>query len=194
MASDMHGILHPRLHLVRRPGDGSDVDLDALTNDFLGEMRRSAVDHFDRTRDAAPTPINILTGDCRTVQMSIPATESPRICGGTIVAHVSGPAFAVWAAAGTGSPAEREEQVLGQLQLVLQDLSDHDVQGCLTLTSSQCDAYDLDLRQLVAESLDRTTFSHLQRQADVHWEGTFVRSLDPPALVLVVSIDLQVPA
>lgn len=190
----MHGILHPRLDLVRSRGDGSDVDLDALTNDFLGEMRRAAVGHFESQRARAETPINLLTGDCRTFQMTLPVGEVPRLCAGTIVAHVSGSAFACWAAAEPGSLAEREARVIAQIQLLLQDLSDHDVHGCLTLTESQCEAYDLDLMQLVAESLDRTSFSRLHRQADIHWEGTLVRSLDPPSLVLVLSIDLKVPA
>lgn len=190
----MHGILHPRLDPAQRPGRGNDVDLDDLTNDFLGSMRRAAVDHFEHQRDEEGLPVNLLAGDCRTFQMSVPASGSGRLCGGTIVAHVSGPAIALWVASETGSLLVREERVMAQLQLVLQDLCDHDVQGCLTLTESQCEVYGLDLMQLVAESLDRTSFSRLQRQADIHWEGTLVTSLDPPALVLVVSIGLKVPA
>lgn len=189
----MHGILHPRLDLARLRR-GGDADLDALTNDFLGETRQAAVRHFEAQRQAAGAALNLLSGECRTFEMSVPAGGTTHLCGGTIVAHVSGPAFACWAASERGTPAQREERVIAQLRLLLQDLCDHDAQSCLALTASQCDAYDLDLRQLVAESLDRTSFAHLQRQADIHWEGTFVRSLDPPALVLVLSIDLQVPA
>jgi hypothetical protein len=186
----MHGILHPRPDVAQRPGRGDDVD--GLTTEFLASMRRAAVARFDRQRDQAGLPVNVLANGCRTFQMSVPATGTAHLCGGVIVAHVSGPAFAAWVASQTGSLLVREDRVTAELQLVLQDLCDHDVQGCLTLTESQCEVYDLDLVQLVAESLDRTSFSRLQRQADIHWEGTLAKSLDPPVLVLVVSIGLKV--
>ena len=186
----MHGILRPRPTLVRPTQPKVDVDLDALTDEFLGETRASALGRFEGHRIRSATPSNILAGDCHTVERTIPGSPGPEGCQGKIVAHISGPAFAAWAAAEPGYPAQREGHVLAQLQLVLQDLADHDVHECLALTQTQCDVYGLDLEQLIAESLDRTTFSHLRQHADIHWEGTLVKSLDPPALILVVSIDL----
>lgn len=187
----MHGILRPRPTLARPSLTTVEVDLDALTHEFLGETRASAMQRFEGHRLEASAPSNVLAGECRTVERTV--SSSLRGCSGTIVAHISAPAFAAWTAAEPGFPAQREAHVLAQLQLVLQDLADHDVHSCLALTETQCDVYGLDLEQLVAESLDRTTFSHLGKPADVRWEGTLVKSLDPPALVLVVSLDLMVP-
>lgn len=187
----MHGILHPRLKLVQPSPAPADADLEALTTDFLGEMHRAALDHFEGQRLRSSSPSNVLAGECRTVQLTMPTGKGVGVCSGSIVAHVSGPAFAAWAASEPGPSSQRENRVLDQLKLVLQDLSDQDVHGCLALTESQCNVYDLDLVQLVAESLDRTTFSRLRRLPDIHWEGTLVKSLDPPALVLVLSIDLK---
>lgn len=184
----MHGILRPRPTLPRAPQPKVDVDLDALTDEFLGEARASALGHFELHRIRSIAPSNLLTGECRTVERTV--RDSPGALAGKIVAHISGPAFAAWAASEPGYPAQREAHVLAQLQLVLQDLADHDVHECLALTQTQCDVYALDLEQLIGESLDRTTFSHLRQHPDIHWEGTLVKSLDPPALVLVVSIDL----
>lgn len=184
----MHGILRPRPTLVRPTQAKAGQDLDALTNEFLGETRASALGRFEGHRIRAAAPSNLLAGECHTVEHVIAPGEHGS--GGSIVAHISGSAFAAWAAAEPGYPGQREAHVLAQLKLVLQDLSDHDVHECLALTETQCDVYGLDLEQLIAESLDRTTFSHLRQQADIHWEGTLVKSLDPPALVLVVSIDL----
>jgi hypothetical protein len=185
----MHGILRPRPTLVGPKPLTAAVDLDALAVQFLGEMRSSARGRFERHRRGSAAPSNLLDGDCRTVERTA-ATAFREQCSGTLVAHISAHAFSAWVAAEPGYPPQREAHVLAQLQLVLQDLADHGVHECLTLTESQCDVYDLDLAQLVAESLDRTTFSHLRRQADIHWEGTLVKSLDPPVLVMVVSIDL----
>lgn len=188
----MHGILRPRTTIVRPSLTKVELDLDALTNEFLGETRAAALLRFDGRRIEASAACNALAGDCRTAERTVTSTTGG--CSGSIVAHVSAPAFAAWAASGPGFPAQREAHVLGQLQLVLQDLCDHDVHSCLALTEMQCDVYGLDVEQLVVESLDRTTFSRLGKPAAVRWEGTLVKSLDPPALVLVVSIDLAVPA
>ena len=187
----MHGILRPRPSLGRAPQATVDTDLDALTDEFLGETRASALGRFEGHRIRAVAPSNVLAGECRTVERTVRHGPGHPACQGKIVAHISGPAFAAWAASEPGYPAQREGHVLTQLQLVLQDLADHDVHECLALTQTQCDVYALDLEQLIAESLDRTTFSHLRQHADIHWEGTLVKSLDPPALVLVVSIDLS---
>lgn len=187
----MHGILHPRLRLEQPSAAHADADLNKLTTGFLGDMHRAALSHFQGQRLRSSTPTNVLAGECRTVQLTMPAGDGLRVCSGTIVAHVSAPAFAAWAAAEPGPSSQRENRVIDQLRLVLQDLSDQDVHGCLALTESQCSVYDLDLVQLVAESLDRTTFSRLRRVPDIHWEGTLVKSLDPPALILVLSIDLK---
>lgn len=188
----MHGILRPRQTLVRPSQAEGGLDLEALTTEFLDDAHQSAVGHFEGHRLRSLVPSNLLAGDCRTVQRTVAAGPDGG-CNGTIVAHVSAQAFAAWSANGSGPALQREAHVLAQLQLVLQDLSDHEVHGCLALTQSQCDVYDLDLMQLIAESLERTTFSLLRHPAEVHWEGTFVKSLHPPALVLVVSIDLQEP-
>ncbi|MHB1261110.1 MAG: hypothetical protein ACYC2H_05280 [Thermoplasmatota archaeon] len=167
------------------------LDLEALTNEFLGDAHESAVSHFEGHRIRSSAPSNMLAGDCRTVQRTVTSGHGAGGCNGTIVAHISAQAFAAWAASGPGAPPQREAHVFAQLQLMLQDLSDHEVHGCLALTKTQCEVYDLDLVQLIAESLERTTFSNLRRPAEIHWEGTLVKSLQPPALVLVVSIDLQ---
>lgn len=189
----MHGILRPRQTLVRPSQAEGGLDIEALTNEFLGDAHASAVVHFESHRRSASAPSNFLAGDCRTVQRTVTSGHGAGGCNGTIVVHVSAQAFAAWCAGRPGSPLQREAHVLSELQLLLQDLSDHEAHGCLTLTQAQCEVYDLDLVQLVTESLERTTFSLLRRQAEVHWEGTLVKSLDPPALVLVVSVDLLEP-
>lgn len=185
----MHGILRPRPTLVRPLPAPVEGDLEALTAEFLGETRASALGRFEGHRLLSAAPSNLLAGECRTVQRTANAAARDG-SSATIVAHISAPAFAAWAACEPGYAGQRETHVLAQLQLMLQDLSDHDVHQCLALTETQCDVYDLDLAQLIQESLDRTTFSHLRQHADIHWEGTLVKSLDPPSLVLVVSIDL----
>jgi len=187
----MHGILRPRPTLARASQPKVDTDLDALTNEFLGETRASALGRFEGHRLRSAAPSNVLAGECRTVERTVRESPGHPACQGKIVAHISGPAFAAWAGSGPGYAGRREGHVLEQLQLVLQDLADHDVHECLALTQTQCDVYALDLEQLITESLERTTFSLLRQHADIHWEGTLVKSLDPPALVLVVSIDLS---
>lgn len=185
----MHGIMRPHQALVRPTLAKGALDIETYTQTFLGEAHASALRRFALQRVRASTPSNLLAGDDRTVQRIVPAGNLNG-CGGTIVAHVSARAFAAWASTAPGKPSQGEEHVLSQLQLVLEDLTDHDVHVCLNLTQTQCDVYSLDLAQLIAESLDRTTFSRLHRAADLHWEGTLVKSLDPPALVLVISIDV----
>jgi hypothetical protein len=185
----MHGILHLR-PAPASPLARGEVDTEALTARFLADAHASALSRFEMQRLRASAPTNLLTGEGRSVRWNVQAPEARVHCTGSIVMHVSAPAFAAWAASAPGAAAQREVHVLSQLQLVLQDLADHDVHGCLALTEAECDAYDLDLVQLVAESLDRTSFARLRQAADIHWEGTLVRSLDPPSFVLVVSVDL----
>lgn len=78
-----------------------------------------------------------------------------------------------------------------EIHLALTDLADQDMHGYLALTDAQCDLFRPDLIQLVNESLDRTSFSHLGRHADPRWEGTLVERVRPPYLILIVSIDFE---
>ncbi len=181
----MYGILGPRQTRVRLSHPQVAGGLEAATLDFLKETRQSALGRF-AGRNPRPR-------SCLTVQRGVPARPGADGCIGTIVVHVSAPVANAWAAQGTGMHVERKAQVAEQLQLVLQDLCDQDVHGYLSLTDTQCDVYGHDLVQLVTESLGRTTFPQLGRACDVHWEGTLVRSLQPPALVLVVSIGFWEP-
>lgn len=156
------------------------MGLEAMTLNFLHQTRQAAMGRFAVHK--------ILMRDCFTVQCAVPARSATGPGTGTIVAHVSAPVLKAWTAAASGSPAQREAHVLEQLRLVLQDLSDHDMHVHLALTDTQRRMYGRDVAQLVSESLDRTSFCKLGREANVHWEGTLVRSLQPPFLVLVVSI------
>jgi hypothetical protein len=178
----MYGILGPRQTRVRLSDPKVAGGIEAITTHFLRDARQSALGRFGH---------RTLASGCHTAQLTVPARPGAGGCTGTIVAHVSAPTFRAWMDSTYGTPAQRKEHVIEQMQLVLQDLSDHNMHGYLALTDAQCDVYDQDLVQLVTESLDRTSFSHLKRPCSVHWEGTLVKSLQPPVLVLVVSIGFQ---
>jgi hypothetical protein len=181
----MHGILGPlqsRVHLPDHPPLG----LEAVTQEFLSQARASAVARFEGAVLSAHRASGAHA--CHTEQRA--ARTGSLGTTGSIVIHASQPLMAAWSAAAAGTPREKAAHVSAQLQLVLQDLADHDAQDCLALTDTQCDVYDLDVVQLVAESLERTTFPSLGRPASVHWEGTLVQSLRPAMLVLVISIGL----
>ncbi len=176
----MHGIIKPRQPEVLLADQSTDTGPEATAVQFLNQARHSALGHFDHPRSLFAT--------CFTAKCDVPgrsATEAPT---GSIVVHVSHPVFKEWAATATGLPAARRTHVVEQLQLVLQDLSDHDVHVSLALTEAQCEVYSKDLIQLVEESLGRTTFALLGRSAKIHWEGTFIQSLNPLFIVAVVSV------
>src|ERR1041385_6813075 len=125
----MHGILHLRPASTPPPARG-EVDTEALTTRFLADAHASALGRFELQRLRASAPSNLLTGEGRSVQWNVQEPEARVHCSGSIVMHVSAPALAAWAASAPGSAAQREVHVLSQLQLVLQDLADHDVHGC----------------------------------------------------------------
>lgn len=176
----MHGIVKPRPTRVHFVDPAVPVGLESVTSNFLRQARTSALRHFEGHKFLFPS--------CFTLQCDVPGRADSGTSTGRIVAHVSPPVLKAWAAAASGTPAQRRAQVIVQLQLVLQDLSDHDVHVTLALTEAQCDVYGEDLVQLVEESLNRTTFCGLGRLAKVHWEGSLIRSLHPPFIVAVVSI------
>jgi hypothetical protein len=182
----MHGALVPWKTRVRSLDRAAARGVEVLSAEFLQQARESALAHFEGH--------TFLPGGCVTVQCRVAPRPGTGACPGTIMAHVSGAVLKAWEAAADGSAAEKKAHVLEQLQLVLTDMADHDTNGCLALTDAQRDVYDQDLAQLVTESLDRTTFCRLRRKAEVHWEGTLVRSLRPPFLVVVVSICFARPA
>jgi hypothetical protein len=154
---------------------------------FLKECRQSAVARF---RDHAPTLLG-----CRTIEHPVPPQPGSQGSTGMIVAHLSPAVCRAWDASSIGTLSERRARVAEEMQLALTDLADQDMHGYLALTDAQCDLFGPDLVQLVSESLERTSFSHLGRQADPHWEGTLVERLRPPYLVLVLSVDfLAAPA
>lgn len=175
----MYGILSPREATVEYVPP-TKRGLEAATASFLKQARRAALVRFEQPR--------LLFNTCLTVHCAVPARSTTEGGTGAIIAHVSPPLLKAWMMAAYGNQVERRAHVMAQLALVLQDLSDHDLHVQLALTDAQRDAYDDDLGQLVTESLSRTTFSHLGKTAKVHWEGTMVRSLKPPFLLLVVSI------
>ena len=148
---------------------------------FLKQARQTALGRFDPTK----LPLH----GCATIQCAVPGKAEAGGFTGTIVLHVSPPVLEAWTKVAQGTVAERRSSVMGQLRLVLKDLSDHDLQACLALSQAQSDVYEQDLSQLVAESLERTTFTELRRHANIHWEGTLVRSMDPPFCIVVASID-----
>ncbi len=176
----MHGILLPPQNRPSQETPPHGEDLEAVTLSFLQQAQRSA-----RARFAGDPR---WARGCHTAQVAVPPDAHGAGCSGSIVAHVSPALVHDWAAIGTGSLRDRKAHVLRQLQLVLQDLSDHDMHGYLSLTDAQCDIYGQDLVQLVTEALARTSFPALRRECHVHWEGTLVRSLRPPVFVLVLSI------
>src|SRR5690349_13409945 len=107
----MHGILHLRPALASPPARG-EVDTEALTAHFLADAHASALCRFELQRLRSSAPTNLLTGDGRSVQWNVHAPEARVRCTGSIVMHVSAPAFAAWAAAAPGAAAQREMHVL----------------------------------------------------------------------------------
>ncbi|MEK6976236.1 MAG: hypothetical protein AABY18_07830 [Candidatus Thermoplasmatota archaeon] len=176
----MYGILRPSQAHVPLTGAARRGDLKSVTAAFLRQAQRSALARFAGDSGHAR--------GCHTAQVAVRQPPGALRCSGAIVAHVSPGLVRAWAGAGAGSRVERRAHVMGQLQLVLKDLSDHDVHGYLALTHEQREVYANDLAQLVDEGLRRTTFATLKLPGHVHWEGTLVRSLQPPAFVLVISI------
>ena len=149
--------------------------------DFLKQCRESAMAHF-----RAHQPIG---RGARTIEHLVPALTGSQGSTGMIVAHISPAVCRAWDATVEGNAQTKQAEVEAQVQLALGDMADQDIHGYLALTEAQCKVFEPDLIQLVNESLDRTTFSHLGRKADPHWEGTLVERLKPPYLVLIVSID-----
>jgi hypothetical protein len=177
----MFGILHPQQDRPSAPPVRPEGDLEAVTVAFLRQAQRAALARF--------TPHSRWSRGCHTAQLAVeqrPGDSST----GAIVAYVSADLVQAWSAAAPGSARERKAHVMDQLRLVLQDLRDQQAHAALAFSSTQCEVYDLDLAQLVAESLQRTTFAALRRDCGIHWEGTLVRSLRPPAFVLALSIGL----
>lgn len=152
---------------------------------FLRECRRSALARFQRRRHGRL--------GCRTIEHRVPPKPGCQESTGMIVAHLSPEVCAAWETSVEGSLGERRAHVEAQVHLALADLADQDMHGYLPLSESQCRIFRPDLVQLVSESLDRTTFSHLGCKADPQWEGTLVERVRPPYLVLDVSIDLAGP-
>lgn len=146
---------------------------------FLKQCRAAAMARF-RPRETG--------AGCRTIEHPVPALAGSQGSTGMIVAHLSPAVCRAWEATVEGSVHDKREHVEAEVNLALADLADQDMHGYLALTDAQCELFGPDLVQLVNESLDRTTFSHLARKADPHWEGTLVERLRPPYLVLIVSI------
>lgn len=152
------------------------------TPDFMAQCHDSALARFGKGRRASL--------GCRTIQHLVPPKPGDEGSTGMIVAHVS-PAFcAAWEAGLPTSLREKRAHVEAQMHLALEDLADQDMHGYLAITKAQCAIYSPDLVQLVNEALDRTTFSKLGRRADPKWEGTLVGRVQPPYLVLVISIGI----
>jgi hypothetical protein len=177
----MFGILHPQQDRPPAPLVRPQGDLEAVTVAFLRQAQRAALARF--------SPHPRWSRGCHTAQLAVerrPGDSST----GAIVAYVSADLMRAWSAAVAGSARERKAHVMGQLRLVLQDLRDQQAHAALAFSSTQCEVYALDLAQLVAEGLQRTTFAALGLGCSIHWEGTLVRSLRPPAFVLALSIGL----
>ena len=160
------------------PAAPSGAELSQAT--FLKECRGSALARFRGRGDGRL--------GCRTIEHPVPPKPRCPDSTGLIVAHVSPAVCWAWEQMAPGTAREKRAHVDGQIHLALSDLADQDMHGYLAVTEEQCELYDPDLTQLMAESLERTSFSHLGRAADAHWEGTLVEKVRPPFLVLAVSI------
>lgn len=156
--------------------------IDILPEEFLRECRDSARARFRTGRTLHPS--------CHTVEYTVPPKFGDPGPTGTIVAHLSPQLSAAWQARVPGLPHVRRQHVEEQVRLALEDLGLQDMHGLLALTPGQRECYLLDLAQLVAEALDRTTFSRLGRAPLAHWEGTLVTRLQPPFVILAMSIRL----
>lgn len=154
--------------------------------DFLRECRKSALTRFRRRHHGRL--------GCRTIEHPVPPKPGCKESTGKIIAHLSPEVCAAWERSVEGTLAERRAYVDSEVHLALSDLADQDMHGYLALTEAQCRIFRPDLVQLVNESLDRTSFSHLGRRADPEWEGTLVERVRPPYLVLDISIDFDEPA
>jgi len=178
--------LKPRHASVQFADPAAPSGIEVSREDFLKQRRASAIARF---RLHEPGWLG-----CRTIEHPVPAQPGSGGSTGTIIAYVSPAVCRAWEAAATGTLQVRRAFVDAQIDLALTDLADQDMHGYLALTDAQCELFGPDLVQLVDESLDRTTYSHLARKADARWEGTLVERVRPPYLVLIVSIDFAKPA
>lgn len=149
---------------------------------FLKECEQSALARFRGRRQGRLA--------CRTIQHLVPPKPGDEGSTGMIVAHVSPEVWSAWETGLPSSLLEKRAHIEAQLHLALEDLADQDMHGYLAITKEQCAIYKPDLTQLMDEALDRTTFSRLGRRSDPNWEGTLVGRVQPPYLVLVVSIGM----
>lgn len=182
----MANTLRPRHASVQFADPAAPSGVEVSREDFLRQCRASAIARF-RLREPGWL-------GCRTIEHPVPAQPGSQGSTGAILAHVSPTVCRAWEAMATGTAQEKRAHVDAQIDLALTDLADQDMHGYLALTDAQCELFGPDLIQLVDESLDRTSFSHLDRRADARWEGTLVERVRPPYLVLVVSIDFDRPA
>ncbi|MHB1261117.1 MAG: hypothetical protein ACYC2H_05315 [Thermoplasmatota archaeon] len=157
--------------------------MEVTRDDFLRQCKDAAMSRFRVGDGSYP--------GCRTIEHPVPTLPGNSGSTGMIIAHVSPAVCRAWQASVPGNAAEKRAHVDAELHLALTDLADQDMHGYLALTEAQCDLFRPDLIQLVNESLDRTTFSHLGRHADPSWEGTLVERVRPPYLILTVSIDFE---
>lgn len=177
--------LKPRHAGVQFADPTAPAGMEVSRDEFRRQCRASAMARF-RAREP-------MWSGCRTIEHPVPPLPGSLGSTGMIIAHISPAVCRSWEATVPGSQIDKRAHVEGQVNLALQDLADQDMHGYLALTDAQCELFGPDLIQLVTESLDRTTFSHLGRRADAHWEGTLVERLRPPYLVLTVSVDFARP-
>lgn len=172
--------MKPREPCVQFSDPTAPGGVEITVTEFLSQCRQSTLARLRTRRDPHP--------ECHTVEHAVPPKHGDPSSTGTIVAHVSKEVWQAWETATPGTPKQRKAHVEGQLHLAMEDLAEQDMHGYLALTDDQRSLFVPDLAQLMAEALDRTTFSHLGRVASTHWEGTLVESVKPPFLALVVSI------
>lgn len=153
---------------------------------FLAECRQSALARFRKGQTGRVT--------CRTVKHVVPAKAGDVGSTGMIVAHLSKNVCAAWDAALGEEILDKDAHIDAEIHVVLEGLADQDMHGYLALTKEQCAFYAPDLVQLVHESLERSSFSKVNLRSDPRWEGTMVGRVQPPYLVLVISIDLAADA
>lgn len=170
-------IREPRVQYGDPEGPGG---VDITPEEFASACRTSALARFRTPRTLHPA--------CPAVGYTVPPKFGDPGPTGAIVAHLDPRLVAAWEAAVAGLAHERRRHVEQQVALALEDLGLQDMHGLLALTPGQRDFFALDLAQLVAEALDRTTFSRLGRAPLAQWEGTLVQRLSPPFVVLQLSI------
>ncbi|MHB8634763.1 MAG: hypothetical protein ACYDBQ_12515 [Thermoplasmatota archaeon] len=127
-------------------------------------------------------------GGCAVVEYAVPPKFGDLASSGVIVAYVSPDVVAAWRKLSPPQFGDEETELERQMLLVLEDLGQQDIHGLLAFTRPQRTTYSDDLGQLVCEALERTTFSHLHRIPEIHWEGTLVERLSPPFVALILSI------